>query len=87
MEVGPFAVFVTASRGNEQGTLSIPMANVPRVIPEDERPKKHWWTSKWAIIGYIAGAAAITAAIILANQDSSTTIRGIPGAPTVGGPQ
>lgn len=88
MEIGPLAVFVTASRGNEQGTLSIPMTNVPRVIPANERKKKRWWTSKWAIIGYVAGAAAITAAIVLANSGSdSTTIRGIPGAPTVGGPQ
>jgi hypothetical protein len=88
MEVGGFAVFVTASRGNEQGTLSIPMANVPRVIPEKERKKKHWYTSKWAIIGYIAAAAAVTTAIVLTNgSSSSTTIRGLPGSPTVGGPQ
>lgn len=88
MEIGAFAVFVTASRGNEQGTLSIPMSNVPRVIPEKERKKKRWYTSKWAIIGYVAAAAAITTAIVLTNgSSSSSTIRGIPGSPTVGGPQ
>ncbi len=87
-QVGPFAVFVTASRGNEQGTLSIPMSNVPRVIPPSERKHKHWYTSKWAILGYIAAAAAITAIILTSNSGSSTTtIHGIPGAPTVGGPQ
>lgn len=88
MVVGPFAVFVTASRGNEQGTLSIPMSNVPRFIPSKERKQKHWYTSKWAIIGYIAGAAAITAIVVSSGGGAgSTTIRGVPGAPTVGGPQ
>jgi hypothetical protein len=84
-EVGPFAVFVTASRGNEQGTLSIPMTNVPHATPAKERGPKRWWTSKWAILTYIAAAGAI-AAIIL-THDSSTSIRGVPGTPTIGGPQ
>jgi hypothetical protein len=87
MVVGQFAVFVTASRGNEQGTLSIPMSNVPRFVPSSERKQKHWYTSKWAIIGYIAGAAAITAILVSNGGAGSTTIRGVPGAPTVGGPQ
>jgi hypothetical protein len=89
MEIGPFAVFVTASRGNEQGTLSIPMSNVPRVIPENERKKPHWWTSRKAILLYLAAAAAITTGIVLSNRGGTpdTTIRGVPGTPTVGGPR
>jgi hypothetical protein len=85
MEVGQFAVFVTASRGNEQGTLSIPMENVPHATPVTERKQKRWFTSKWAILSYIAAAGVITAVIL--THDSSTTIRGVPGTPTVGGPQ
>lgn len=84
-QVGSFAVQITATRGSEMGVASIVMTNVARVIPESERPRKHWWTSKWAKIAYVAAAAAITTGIVLHNGDS--TLRGGPGVPVIGGPQ
>lgn len=85
-ELGSFVVSVTATQGSAQGSLAIPMFNVPRVIPESEQKPKRWWTSRWAKIGYIAAGAGIAAAIVLSNRSSNTTIRGIPGSPTIGGP-
>lgn len=84
---GTFAVQVTATRGSEQGLGTITMTNVTRILPESEKPKKRWWTSKWAKIAYIAGAGAIAAGIVLSTQSGSTTIQGAPGVPTIGGTQ
>jgi hypothetical protein len=86
-QVGTFAVQVTATRGNEQGTGTITMTNITRVLPANEVPKKRWWTSRWAKIAYVAAAAGITTAVVLSTRSSSTTIQGTIGAPTIGGPQ
>ena len=84
--VGTFAVQVTATRGPDQGTASIIMANLASVIPESQIPKKRWWTSKWAKIAYVATAGAIATGVVL-SRTGSTSISGTPGIPTIGGPQ
>jgi hypothetical protein len=84
---GTFVVQVTASRGNEQGVGSITMTNVARILPASQTKHQRAWTSKWAKIGYVAGAAAIATGIILSHRSSSTTITGAAGIPTIGGPQ
>jgi len=85
---GTFAVQITATRGTDQGLGSVSMTNVTRILPETEKPRKRWWTSKWAKIAYIGAAAAITTGIVLNSRGpGATTIQGAPGAPTIGGPQ
>ena len=85
-QVGAFIVQVTATRGTDQGLGTISMTNVSRITQEAQKSKKHWWSSKWAKIAYIAAAGAITTGIVLKNS-GSTTISGTPGVPTIGGPQ
>lgn len=88
-QAGTFVVQVTATRGVDQGLGTITMTNVERILPEKYQSKKHWWSSKWAKIAYVAGAGAIAAGVVLSNRSSSgpTVITGGPGAPTIGGPQ
>lgn len=92
-EVGTFQVRVTASRGNEIGETSISMTNVTRIVGVEGRGKhKSWWSSRWAKIGIIAGAAAVVTVTILATRGgtstttSTPTITAHPGSPTIGGP-
>lgn len=84
---GTFEIHVTASRGNELGETTISMTNVTRIVGDGREKEKHWWSSKWAKIGIIAGAAGVTAAIVLLTRGKSTTITASPGSPTIGGPQ
>ena len=87
-QAGTFAVQVTATRGADQGLGTITMTNVTRILTEKERPRKHWWSSKWAKIAYVAGAGAIAGAIVMKNRGPGPTIiQGVPGSPTIGGPQ
>jgi hypothetical protein len=88
-KVGAFQIQVTASRGNEQGSATISMTNVTRIADASKQPRKHWWSSKWAKIGIIAGAAGIIVAIVLATTGSSgpRVVVATPGSPTIGGPQ
>jgi hypothetical protein len=93
--VGRFQVQVTAARGNELGTAVLFMTNVASVAAEAKQKPKSWWSSKWAKIGVIAGAAAVIAVVILATRNSgsstptpsTTTITAVPGFPTIGGAQ
>lgn len=95
-QVGTFQVQVTASRGNEQGSAAISMTNVTRIVSAEKTKRKSWWSSRWAKIGVIAGAAGVVAAIVLATRGGSSkstttttgtpTITASPGPPTIGGP-
>jgi hypothetical protein len=86
---GTFRVQVTASRGNEQGQTMVTMTNVATLANAPREQTKHWWSSKWGKIGLIAGGAAAVAAIVIVKTRGSgtTTITGVPGFPTIGGPQ
>jgi len=91
-EVGKFQVHVTASYGNQIGEITISMTNVER-LGKDARTYKtkrhHWYSSKWAKIGVVAGAAAIAAGVVLATRGGGTTTHPISisaGSPTVGAP-
>ncbi len=89
-EVGTFQVHVTASRGNELGETMLSMTNVNRVVGDGKEKQKTWWSNKWAKIAVIAGAAGVAAADVLLTRGrgkSTTTVTGIPGSPTIGGPQ
>ena len=87
---GTFHVQVTASRGNEQGSVSIAMTNVNRIVNAGKRHGKSWWSSPWAKVIVIGGAAGAVAAIVLLTHHSNSsgpTITATPGAPGIGGPQ
>jgi hypothetical protein len=88
-QAGNFQVQVTATRGSEMGQTTVRMTNVTRIVDVEKSRKRNWWSSKWAKVLVIGGAAGIGAGIYLANRNGgpSTTITGIPGAPTIGGPQ
>ncbi|HEY7336511.1 MAG TPA: hypothetical protein VH639_16585 [Bryobacteraceae bacterium] len=88
-QTGTFQVQVTATRGNQMGQTTITMTNATRIVGGDQNKKKHWWSSKGAKIGIIAGAAGAVAAIVLATRggNGSTTVTASPGAPTIGAPQ
>jgi hypothetical protein len=90
-KVGTFRVQVTASRGNELGSSTISMTNVPRIVGSARTSGKRWWSSKWAKIGIVAGAAGVVVAIILVTRGSGSTsptvITATPGSPTIGAPQ
>ena len=94
-QTGTFQVKVSATRGNESGETTISMTNVTRVTSDRKEKRRHWWSSKWAKIGIIAGAAGTVTAIILLTRSSSTSststgqpvIIASPGIPTIGGPQ
>jgi hypothetical protein len=91
-KVGTFQVQVTASRGNEQGSATVSMTNVTRIVGEGRGKRKRWWSSRWAKVGVIAGAAGVVTAIVLATRGGGTTttstptITATPGSPTIGGP-
>jgi hypothetical protein len=92
-QTGSFRVQVTATRGNERGTLVITMTNVTRATVR-ETAHKSWWSSKWAKIGVIGGGAVAAGLIIWATHNgggsgtaaSGTTVSASPGSPTIGGP-
>jgi len=88
---GTFLVQVTASRGTEQGTTAISMTNATRVTDQSGTRRKSWWSSPWAKIAVIAGAAGAIAAIVLvthgSGSSSGTVVTATPGSPTIGGPQ
>jgi hypothetical protein len=91
-QVGTFQVRVTATRANEMGEASVTMTNVTRIVEDATKKRKRWWNSTWFKVALIAGiAGAVTAGVIIANDDSSgstiPTITISPGIPTVGGPQ
>ena len=93
-KVGTIQVQVTASRGNEQGSTAISMTNVTRIVAGEKAQRKSWWSSRWAKVGVIAGAAGVVTAVVLATRGGSSTkatpttptITGSPGSPTIGGP-
>jgi len=90
-ELGKFQVHITASYGNQIGETTISMTNVERLAKDARtyRSKKHhWYSSKWAKIGIVAGAAAVAAGVVLATRGSKSThtITISPGSPTVGAP-
>lgn len=88
--VGSFRVRVTATRGNEQGETFLAMTNVNRISDVTPRQRGHWWTSKWALLTYLAAGAAIGTSVALSGRNGgpgSTTITATPGAPSIGGPQ
>jgi len=93
-EVGTFQVRVSASYGNETGETTVSMQNVTRIVDQGKRAGgKHttFWSSPWAKIAIIGGAAAAVAGIVLATRGGSSSSTGhtvtiTPGPPTVGGP-
>ena len=90
-KVGTFQIQVTASRGNEQGVTSISMLNVTRIAGEARAARKKWWSTRLGKIAIIAGAAGIATAVILATRGSGSNapavVTGLPGSPSIGGPQ
>jgi len=92
-ELGKFQVHITASYGNQIGETTISMTNVEHIAKDGKtyRTKQHhWYSSKWAKIGLIAGGAAVVAGIVLATRGGGGTsthpITISPGSPTVGAP-
>jgi hypothetical protein len=89
-QVGTFQVHVTAAYGNQVGEATISMTNVTRIVEGKMKQKHpHWYSSKWAKIGVIAGAAGVAATIVLATRGGKSSLPSItisPGAPTVGSP-
>jgi hypothetical protein len=91
-QVGAFKVQVTATRGSEQGTVTVSMANVTRITEANKTQKKKWWSTRWGKIAIVAGAAGVALAVILATRGGSSSpkvvvVTGAPGSPTIGGPQ
>jgi hypothetical protein len=90
-EVGSFQVQVTATRGNELGSVSMTMTNANRIVGAGGAKDKHKsvWSSKWTKIAIVAGAAGAVAGIVLATRSGNgggTTVTASPGSPTIGGP-
>ena len=91
-ELGKFQVHVTAAYGNQVGETTISMTNVARLASDGRTYRSkhgHWYSSKWAKIGLVAGAAGAAAGIVLATRgggSSTHTITIAPGSPTVGAP-
>jgi hypothetical protein len=91
-QVGSFHVHVTASHGSEIGEATILMTNVTRVADQGQQKRRGWWSSKWAKVAIIAGAAAAVTVVVLATRSgsgssaSTPTITARPGSPTIGGP-
>lgn len=90
-EVGNFTIQVTATRGNEMGTISVAMSNATRVSSDVKTKHKSWWSSRTGKIVLISAAAvAVTVTVVLLTRGSSkstTTVTAAPGSPTIGGPQ
>lgn len=92
-ELGNFKVHVTAAYGNQIGEVTVSMTNVTRIAGDGKTYRSkhhHWYSSKWAKIGLIAGGAALVAGIVLVTRGGSAstthTITISPGSPTVGAP-
>jgi hypothetical protein len=98
-EVGRFEVHVTASYGNQVGSLTFSMSNANNV-PQQKvgssalSAEKHggWFSPTWVKIAVIGGAAAIAAGVFLATRGGGSkgtnpsTVTISPGAPSIGGP-
>jgi len=98
-ETGRFEIHVSASYGNEVGSLVIPMSNSNNVpaqkigVGATTTSEKHHgvFSSKWAKIALIGGAAAVGVGVFLATRGGSkgsggSTVTISPGSPSVGGP-
>jgi len=91
-ELGKFQIHVTASYGNQIGEITISMTNVTHIAKDARtyRKQHHWYSSKWAKIGIIAGGAAVVAGIVLATRGSGGTsthpVTISAGSPSVGAP-
>jgi hypothetical protein len=91
-ELGKFQVHVTAMYGNQIGEATVSMTNVAHIARDGRTyasKHAHWYSSKWAKIGIIAGGAAAVAGIVLATRGSGSSTHTIgisPGSPTVGAP-
>jgi len=91
-QTGSVRVEVTATHGNERGALVMTMVNAAHAAAP-QLTHKSWWSSKWAKIGILGGAAAIAGVAVWATHGSGstaggsgTTISASPGSPTIGGP-
>lgn len=90
---GAVRVQVTATRGTDQGSVAITMFNGSRATAQAQAHKS-WWSSKWAKIGVIGGAALTAGLIVWATHGggsgtaaaSGVTISATPGSTTIGGP-
>jgi len=93
-QVGSFDVHVTASYGNQVGDTTFQMSNVTRIVEDATKAKKtsNWWSSKWAKLAIIGGAAAIAAGVVLATRGGGSSTPSGPsisisaGSPSIGGP-
>lgn len=97
-ELGRFEVHVSASYGNEVGSLVFSMSNANNVpqpkIGSSTVPEKHrgWFSPTWVKIVVIGGgAAAVAAGVFFATRGGSksgagSTVTITPGTPSVGGP-
>ncbi|HMD50732.1 MAG TPA: hypothetical protein VKG79_16590 [Bryobacteraceae bacterium] len=99
-EVGRFEVHVSASYGNEIGSLVVPMSNANNVpvskvgAGSSTASEKHrsWFSPTWVKVAVIGGAAAVGVGIFLATRGggsktgAGSTITISPGSPSVGGP-
>ncbi|SRR5579884_193624 len=91
---GTFQVQVTATRGNQMGQTMIAMTNATRILDESkDKNNKHWYSSKRATIGIVAGAAAAVAITVLAathgggsSSPGVIAVTASPGSPTIGAP-
>jgi hypothetical protein len=87
-QVGKFQVQVTATRANEYGFGVLMMTNVTKMPSRARSKSKSWWTSKWAIVTYVAVAAAVVVGVVLATRGSGSKVIVVnPGSPTIGAPQ
>ena len=95
-EIGRFDVHVSASYGNQVGSVTFSMINANNV-PQGKgagasvgtEKRGGWFSPTWVKVAVIGGAAAIAAGVFLATRGgskSSSTITITPGSPSVGGP-
>jgi len=97
-EIGRFDVHVSASYGNQVGSVTFSMINANNV-PQGKgagasvgtEKRGGWFSPTWVKVAVIGGAAAIAAGVFLATRggsksSSSSTITITPGSPSVGGP-
>ena len=97
-EIGRVDVHVSASYGNQVGSVTFSMINANNV-PQGKgagarvgtEKRGGWFSPTWVKVAVIGGAAAIAAGVFLATRggsksSSSSTITITPGSPSVGGP-
>jgi len=90
-QTGSFKIHVTATFIEQMGEATLSLTNATRVV--ENAKKKHeakpWWSSRWAKIGIIAGAAGLVTGIVLATTGSngSPNVTISTGSPTIGGPR